>query len=132
MNRLRRLNFRRKLNLGITLIVLFVAAVLATNLALRAADPMLSTDFLRLKNLVDELLNVDSDIVYAFIVDDRDQVLAHTFGRTFPLDLLEANKAEDGHLSVRLLDTGRERIYDFAAPVLVGGRAPRCSTWSTA
>jgi len=145
MNPLRRLNFRRKLNLGITLIVLFVAAllavfvtriaanalieeskrrgaVLATNLALRAADPMLSTDFLRLRNLVDELLNVDSDIVYAFIVDDRDQVLAHTFGRTFPLDLLEANKAVDGHLAVHLLDTGRERIYDFAAPVMVGGR----------
>lgn len=145
MNPLRRLNFRRKLNLGITLIVLFVAAllsvfvtriaanalieeskrrgaVLASNLALRAADPMLSTDFLRLRNLVDEVLNVDSDIVYAFIVDDRDQVLAHTFGRTFPLDLLETNKAEDGHLAVRLLDTGRERIYDFAAPVMVGGR----------
>ena len=145
MNPLRRLNFRRKLNLGITLIVLFVAAllsvfvtriaanalieeskrrgaVLATNLALRAADPMLSTDFLRLRNLVDELLNVDSDIVYAFIMDDRNQVLAHTFGRTFPLDLLEANESEDGHLAVRLLDTGRERIYDFAAPVMVGGR----------
>lgn len=145
MNLLRRLNFRRKLNLGITLIVLFVAAllsvfvtriaadalveaskrrgaVLAANLALRAADPMLSTDFLRLKNLVDEVLNVDSDIVYAFVVDDRGQVLAHTFGRTFPLDLLAAHDANDAHPSVRLLDTGQERIYDFATPVLVGGR----------
>ncbi|GFM37937.1 ATP-binding protein [Desulfovibrio psychrotolerans] len=145
--RLSRMRFRNKLNLGITLIVVLSSIVLATavtrisadallqeskrrgqvladNLALRAADPMLSVDLLVLKNMVDELHSVDEDILYAFFLDDKHRILVHSFAGGFPSDLRAANLVPYGESkSVRLLDTGRERIYDFAVPVVVAGRS---------
>ncbi|MDD4648962.1 MAG: PAS domain-containing sensor histidine kinase, partial [Desulfoplanes sp.] len=96
-----------KVNIGIALIVIFSSLivtlsvtpiasnalvqeflkrgrVLAGNLALRATDPLLSTDLLQLKAMVDELLAVDEDINYAFIEDDRGRILVHTFTNGFP------------------------------------------------
>ncbi|MFV0350029.1 MAG: ATP-binding protein [Halodesulfovibrio sp.] len=140
---LSRMRFRNKLNLGITLIVVFTSLLLATfvtrlsadallqeskrrgqvlagNLALRAADPMLSLDLLVLKNMVDELHTVDEDIAYAFILDDHNRILVHSFDYGFPVELRLANLVKYGESrSVRLIDTGKERIYDFAVPVIV-------------
>ncbi|UZP66103.1 ATP-binding protein [Desulfovibrio mangrovi] len=140
---LSRMRFRNKLNLGITLIVVFTSILLATfvtrisadallqeskrrgqvlagNLALRAADPMLSLDLLVMKNMVDELLTVDEDIAYAFILDAQNRILVHSFNYGFPVDLRLANLVPFGESrSVRLIDTGKDRIYDFAVPVIV-------------
>lgn len=140
-----RMRFRNKLNLGITLIVLFTSLLLATfvtriatdallqeakrrgqvlagNLALRAADPMLSMDLLVLKNMVDELQTVDEDIVYAFMLDSQNRILVHSFDNGFPTELRLANLVPYGQdRKVRLIDTGKDRIYDFAVPVTVAG-----------
>ena len=146
MKPLRCLPFRHKLNLGITLIVVFVAVLLSiyvtrlaadalldegkrrgtalvANLALRATDPLLSGDLLRLNSLVDDLRDVDRDVAYGFIVDEAGNVLAHTFGKTFPTDLLQVNRiGSQRDASIQLLDTGKERIYDFASRVRVGSK----------
>lgn len=145
----RSFRFRTKLNLGIIVIVgvtcLIVAAVTsrmaakallaesrrsgsvqAENLAMRAVSPLLSADLLNLKDLVDELPRVDDHIVYAFILDSRGSVVAHTFTGGFPPDLLTVNGAENlpegARSTIMLLDTGREFIYDIAAPVTVAGQ----------
>lgn len=141
--RLSRLSFRTKINCGIVLIVGLITIplayltwraaaeslraetrkrglVLSENLAMRVSDPMLSLDLLRLKNMVDELKRVD-DIVYAFIQDRDGHVLVHTFTDGFPVELKAANAPEDDAPRVRLLDTGRELIDDFAAPVVIVG-----------
>ena len=146
MNRLARLKFRTKIVLGISCIVLFTVlavapfvsrmttsalveeskrrgSALAENLALRAAEPLLANDLLRLKNMVDELRAVGSGVVYAFILDDQGRVPAHTFTGGFPVELREANAPTDHGVSVQLIDTGKERIYDFAASVIVDGVA---------
>lgn len=146
MNTLSRLRFRTKINLGITAIVVLTALiiaifvtsmasdalvqearkrgrVLAGNLALRAVDPLLSVDLLQLKTMVDEVTEVDEDIVYAFIEDDRDRILVHTFNGGFPVDLKAANKAGTGNrMNIITIDTGIEKIYDFAAPVFLAGK----------
>ncbi|WP_319584146.1 ATP-binding protein [uncultured Pseudodesulfovibrio sp.] len=137
-----RLKFRTKLNLGMSAILVGMAVLLlplvgtmsanslveeskkrgsslAEGLSVRAVDPMLARDFLRLKNMVDEQSTVE-DVIYAFIQDKSGFVLVHTFQKGFPVDLIEANKADNGEsLHIQLLADGSRRIYDFAAPILV-------------
>ena len=132
-----------KVNIGIALIVIFSSLivtlsvtpiasnalvqeflkrgrVLAGNLALRATDPLLSTDLLQLKAMVDELLAVDEDINYAFIEDDRGRILVHTFTNGFPVQLQQANTGgASGAPHIKTIDTGTERIYDFAVNVFI-------------
>lgn len=141
--RLAALSFRTKINCGIVLIVGLIAIplayltwraaaeslqtetrkrglVLSENLAMRVSDAMLSMDLLRLKNMVDELGKVD-DISYAFILDRQGSVLVHTFTGGFPVELLAVNTPREDRPNIRLLDTGREFIDDFAAPVAIVG-----------
>jgi two-component system, NtrC family, sensor kinase len=141
-----RLSFQTKINLGLALIIvcfglllgainyavssravlreaLLRGEVLSVNLSARSVESILSMNFLRLTNLVTEMVDKDeqTDLVYAFIVDRHGQVMAHTFRDGFPVALLQINQVEN-HLpfAMRFLDTGRERLYDFAAPVMVG------------
>jgi len=141
--RIVRLRFQTKIMLGLVLIVAAVALmtaipvsrmasraiiaesrtrglVLAENLSLRLADALLTRDLLRMKTMIDELKGVGEDIVYAFVQDGAGNVLAHTFQKGFPVDLLEANAPggpEGKSAHVQLLDAGSEYIYDFAVPV---------------
>jgi len=94
---------------------------LSQSLAARTADPMLALDFLRLKNMVDEVEDSSDDIIYAFIQDKSGLVLSHTFQAGFPTALKNANLIPEGvDQHIQLLDTGEERVYDFALPVKVG------------
>ncbi|EGB14515.1 multi-sensor signal transduction histidine kinase [Pseudodesulfovibrio mercurii] len=137
-----RLRFRTKLNLGMSAILVGMAVLLlplvgsmsasslveeskkrgsalAEGLSVRAVDPMLARDFLRLKNMVDEQSTVE-DVIYAFVQDKSGYVMVHTFQKGFPVDLIDANKVATGKsLNIQLLADGSRRIYDFAAPVLV-------------
>lgn len=139
-----RLRFRTKLNIGILGILICMAVLLlpivgtmnarslvdearrrgsalVESLAARAVDPMLARDFLRLKNMVDQQDRVE-DVVYAFVQDRGGHVLAHTFQKGFPVDLLTINTEEGWDTPhIRLLADGSRRIYDFAAPVRVSG-----------
>jgi len=145
MSMVSKLSFQAKIGLGIFLIVAAVAVmtaipvsrmasraiiaesrnrgqVLAENLSLRLADAMLTTDLLRMKTMVDELKAVGQDIVYAFVLDENGNVLAHTFQKGFPMDLKAANVAAAAVVRIQLLNTGTELVYDFAAPVIISGR----------
>ncbi|SMP44067.1 PAS domain S-box-containing protein [Desulfonatronum zhilinae] len=143
---LSRLSFQTKINLGLALIIvcfglllgainyavssravlreaLLRGEVLSVNLSARSTESILSMNFLRLTNLVTEMVDRDDqkDLIYAFIVDRHGQVMAHTFRDGFPVALLQVNQVEDHRpFAMRFLDTGRERLYDFAAPVMVG------------
>jgi PAS domain S-box-containing protein len=140
-----RLSFSAKINAGIAgIVVVFglVTAVIVSQLAsgqitaetrnrgeglarimaARAADPLLASDFLRLKNMVDEVKATGDYVSYVFAQDAPGRVLAHTYPSGFPVELTRVNRVETGRpVSVQLLDTGDERILDFAAPVVVGG-----------
>ncbi|OEU68759.1 MAG: PAS domain-containing sensor histidine kinase [Desulfovibrio sp. S3730MH75] len=146
MTFLSRLRFRTKINLGLTLIVGFTALiialfvtsmasealmeqsrkrgkVLASNLALRAEDPLLSTDLLQLESMVNEVKKADDEIVYAFIMDDQKRVLANSFRDGFPIQLRDANTSTDQNtIAAVMIDTGTEKIYDFAAPIFISNK----------
>jgi two-component system, NtrC family, sensor kinase len=145
MGFLTRLSFRTKIILGLTSVVLifgvlsalFVSRIashtmlgeikkrglsLGLSLAARSADPMLATDFLRLKNMVDEVKESSNDIVYVFIQDKAGRVLSHTFKHGFPVNLKAANQIPpDVPQHIQLLELNKEeRVYDFALPVVIG------------
>ena len=139
-----RLSIRTKINLGITLIILIfglVSAVmvvritsramldeikkrgssLTLNLAARTTEPLLAQDFLRLKDVVDEIKASSEDISYAFILDQNRQVMSHTFKSGFPLALVDANVLPaEARQHLELLDVGDDLVYDFAVPIQVG------------
>ncbi len=145
MRFLKRLRFSTKIGIGTSCIVVVVAVLLAAtvgnmasdalirenkkrgqalveNLAVRAVDPLLADDLLRLRNMIDEVKRISRDVVYAFVLDQRGLVLVHTFQSGFPVELIKANvvRQQGGH-QVQLIKTDKEFIYDFAAPVAVGG-----------
>ena len=146
LRRLNNLSFRSKIFLGITAVILLFALTsavlvglvasramlaeikkrglsLAVSLAARTADPLLAQDFLRLKNMVDEVKDSSDDIVYTFVQDSHGQVLSHTFVGGFPVELLSANAVPTGvGKHIVILETEEERVYDFAVPVTVGTR----------
>ena len=96
-------------------------ASLAVNLAARAGEPVLAVDYLQLQNLVDGLIKTDPDALYAFVMDQKEVPLVHTFSGGFAIDLRSVNPVSDrqSHQVVRLR-AGSQDIYDFAAPILIG------------
>lgn len=141
---LHRLKFQDKINLGTAAIVVFFGVItalavstvsvdaileenrergtsMARNLALRAVDPILAGDILRLKNLVDEIEGLSDYITYSFVQDAQGDVMVHSFKKGFPIDLKDANVTPKKGVNVQLLDTGEFRIFDFATPIVVGG-----------
>lgn len=95
---------------------------MAVSLGRRGVDAILAADVIRMRGLIDEMTEAGEDILYAFILNDRGEVLSHAFEKGFPVALKSINpvSAED-RCRVRLLTTGTDSIYDFATPVLVGG-----------
>lgn len=90
------------------------------SLSARMVEPMLAMDFLRMKVLVDETVILGNDIFYTFVLDKKGNLLIHTFKDGFPSALKAVNSVEDNQkVSMRLLDTGNQLIYDYAVPVLI-------------
>ncbi|MFP4038077.1 MAG: PAS domain-containing protein, partial [Desulfobacteraceae bacterium] len=98
--------------------------ILANNLAYRSEEPLLAMDSLRLKNLVDEVRETNSDLAYAFILDAAGRVLVHTFEHGFPVQLLgvytEDNPSKRPVGTLLITDEGK--IYDFVKPVEIQQR----------
>lgn len=92
----------------------------AVHVAKRVSDPMLAMDFLRMKDLLDEVVRTGGDTAYVFILDTDGRPVVHTFSGGFPTDLLTVNRVGDQEPHhIQLLTTGSELIYDFAVPVLI-------------
>ncbi len=93
----------------------------AMNIGARIAEPLLATDYLRMKDLVDEAMRAGEDISFVFILGRNGRPLVHSFAGGFPVDLAGVNNVEnDAAYGVKLITTGKELIYDFAVPVVIG------------
>jgi len=90
------------------------------SLSARMVEPMLAMDFLRMKVLMDQTVQLDDDIFYTFVLDAQERPLIHTFKNGFPVELKDVNSVSDKQKgSMQLLDTGDHLIYDYAVPVFV-------------
>lgn len=91
------------------------------DLAARSTDPILLNDLLELHDLLGETIANNPNIRYAFLVDARGQVIAHTFDGGFPLDLISLNSVQSGkHHHTALIQTDEGLVWDTAVPILDG------------
>lgn len=94
---------------------------IAHDLASRSTDLILINDLYAVHQLLNEARSSFSDVRYAFIVDPSGYVIAHTFGRRFPVELLDVNGVEPGkHDHVQVLETDDGVIWDVAVPIFDG------------
>ena len=90
------------------------------SLSARMVEPILAMDFLRMKVLVDETVQLGDDIFYTFVLDEKGNPLVHTFKHGFPIELKTANNVAGNQKgSIQLLDTGDQLIFDCAVPVFI-------------
>lgn len=91
------------------------------DLAVRATDLILLNDLVNMQKLLVETQQNNLDVRYAFLVDENGQVLAHTFGKGFPAQLLDANSVlGTEHHHTLVLQTGEGLVWDTAVPILDG------------
>lgn len=92
-------------------------------IAERSIDPILCDDLAALNNLVMDQTRIDTNLAYVFILDNKNNVLAHTFQHAVPLKLIASNSITDQMESntVRLKESKTFKgIRDMAIPVLKG------------
>jgi signal transduction histidine kinase len=97
-------------------------ASVVSDLAARAADPLLLDDPFEVYEVLEDAVKNHPDAEYAYVVQPSGTVLVHTFGDSgFPTTLrdLSAGIAEDGIIH-RHFDTSSSAFHEFEAPIVDG------------
>ncbi len=93
----------------------------ARDVAARSTDLVLINDLYALNRLLRDTQRYNTDVRYIFILDNKGEIIAHTFGDGFPLDLLKVNVlAPDTPYQVTPLLSESGVIWDVAAPIFNG------------
>ncbi|UCZ57035.1 histidine kinase [Desulfurispirillum indicum] len=96
---------------------------IASDLSARSADLLLTSNIFALHQLLRNTLQNNSNVEYAFVLDNQGQVVAHTFRNGFPIDLLGIHddavrrKELPGKALVRIED---QIIHDFSSRISTG------------
>ncbi len=95
----------------------FIAKTVAGN----SLDPLLTDKFYELDMMVRDLKNSEKDVEYVFILNGRNEVVAHTFEQGFPVELKKIDNAANGKGDqIQRLETEQGAILDFGAPIMKG------------
>jgi transcriptional regulator with GAF, ATPase, and Fis domain len=94
---------------------------IAHAIALEATDKILINDHVALQKTLDHHLHSNSTVAYLFVLR-QNQVLAHTFPKGVPADLISANSnAQENQASIqKIISTENERYLDIAWPIFSG------------
>ena len=94
---------------------------LAHTVELDATDKILTNDLVALQKMLDYKIRSNPMVAYLIIIRDN-QVLAHTFSKGIPLELLEANDAVlDNYGNYQeIVSTEGEHYLDIAWPIFSG------------
>ncbi|HWI63287.1 MAG TPA: sensor histidine kinase [Symbiobacteriaceae bacterium] len=96
---------------------------IASDVALRVTDPLLTRNMLEVRDILNDTLASNPDIRYAFVVDSKGRLVAHTFTGGFPRELLTQRPVGGGESpTIMALRSEEGMLHDAAAPV-VGGLA---------
>lgn len=94
---------------------------IAHHLARNSVADVLARDRLALNVRAHETLKVEGELAYIIFVGLEDEILGHSFGQNFPVELRGVNRLQPGQMvSTRLLSTEQGEIEDVAVP-LPGG-----------
>lgn len=101
------------------------ALFIANSISNQITTSILFEDYISLQNTINSIKEIDDNIFYIFVLDNKNRLLVHTFKTDLPLDLLRANiLKENQKYNTQLLllkDLDKEIILDVAVPIL-GGR----------
>jgi len=96
---------------------------IARHLAEAAISPILTENQVKLQLLVNDYGRNEEDIRYIYVVNNRKEVLAHTFGESFPRDLLKIDlpltDMKKGQIQL-VQGEDNERLKDVAAMIQQG------------
>lgn len=91
------------------------------DLAARATDPILVNDLYALNQLLLETQENNPDVRYAFVLDPEGEVLAHTFGSGFPVDLNSLKQVDgEAYQNTVSIETPEGIVWDVAVPIFKG------------
>ncbi|MGQ9467308.1 MAG: ATP-binding protein [Anaerolineae bacterium] len=91
---------------------------IARDLAARSTDMVLTNNLYNLYTLIRETVQNNSDVRYAFVLDARGDLLAHSFEGGFPSDLLTVNRLREGApYQSEIIQTEEGLIQDIAVPI---------------
>jgi len=94
---------------------------IARHFAEVATNPFLTESNVIVEMLAEDYLKTENDLEYIFAVNQKNEVVAQTFGKGFPVDLLTANRLAPGQeYRVAPLKTEKGIIYDVAVPIMKG------------
>lgn len=100
------------------------ALFIARSISNQITSHILFEDFISLQNTINSIKEIDENIFYIFITDNKNKVLVHTFTNEFPLTLIETNSLKENQsFNTQLLllkDFNNEVILDVATPILDG------------
>ena len=141
---MRSLSLRKKFIIGTVLLIAFIGSALALlvrnelhkrfeeeihkrgltiarYLAEAAEIPLITENRISLQLLVNDYRKADKDIDYIYIVGAKKEVLVHTFGQTFPVELrvaAEHNRGKAGRFEPFVSEHGL--LYDVSIPIQNG------------
>jgi len=91
----------------------------AKTLADRSIEPILYNDLASLNKLVSEVKRNNKNIAYAFILDANNNVLAHSFPKEVPLNLININKKDQVQtINLEYEEGVTTLIRDISAPII--------------
>ncbi|MGB9664065.1 MAG: ATP-binding protein [Ignavibacteria bacterium] len=100
------------------------ALFIARSIANQITSSILFEDYISLQNTISSIKEIDENIFYIFIADNKNNVLVHSFSTNFPSELIDANAvSENQSFNTQLLllkDLNNEIILDVAVPILDG------------
>lgn len=97
---------------------------ISESLAKEIINPLIYEDYVKIQQLIDNVKEIDSTIVYIFVLSNRREVVTHTFENGFPKDVLNANiSSEKNKQSIKLIypqGSPEVIIRDISQPILNG------------
>lgn len=97
---------------------------IAKSLASQSVEPLVYDDYVMLQKMLDDLKNRDDNVVYAFILNGDNEVVAHTFRTSVPEELIWANPLREiktgNSVIIAPKDSSERTISDIAEPILDG------------
>ena len=93
---------------------------IARHLAEVSAETVIQRDLIHLRLMLENAQQAETDISYIFIASPSGkQVLAHSFGESFPVNLLEVHSLSPGQeYSIKALRLQGQTTYDILLPIL--------------
>ncbi len=99
------------------------AVVLSKIISEKILTPLVYEDIVSLYSIVDEVKLSDPDILYIFILNNKNRVVANTDSLIIPVDLITVNNTKGNKFNItvfRAKNLNHKKIRDIAYPILNG------------